>query len=67
DPTINDHLGDAYWMVGRRLEARYQWERALGLSEEADLSASLQRKLETGLTPPTPMSPKTAGARKQAR
>ena len=24
DPVINDHLGDAYWRVGRKLEARYQ-------------------------------------------
>ncbi|HBJ91366.1 MAG TPA: hypothetical protein DDZ43_00680, partial [Hyphomonadaceae bacterium] len=21
DPTLNDHLGDAYWRVGRRIEA----------------------------------------------
>ncbi len=28
DPTINDHLGDAYWRVGRKLEARFQWAHA---------------------------------------
>jgi Flp pilus assembly protein TadD len=64
DPTINDHLGDAYWMVGRRLEARFQWERALDLSKDADLSASLQKKLDTGLTTPTPVSSKTAAGKK---
>ncbi len=32
DPTINDHLGDAYWRVGRTLEAKFQWARARDLS-----------------------------------
>ena len=31
DPTINEHLGDAYWAAGRKLEAPYQWRRALTL------------------------------------
>ena len=38
DPTINDHLGDAYWQGGRKIEARYQWRRALQFKPEADLS-----------------------------
>src|SRR5262249_11326155 len=25
DPTINGHLGDAYWRGGRQLEARFPW------------------------------------------
>jgi tetratricopeptide (TPR) repeat protein len=29
DPTINDHLGDAYWAQGRAMEARFQWKRAM--------------------------------------
>ena len=29
DPVINDHYGDALWMVGRKTEARFQWKRAL--------------------------------------
>jgi Flp pilus assembly protein TadD len=28
DPVINDHLGDAYWRVGREIEARFQWSHA---------------------------------------
>ena len=28
DPVINDHLGDAYWKVGRKLEAKFQWNHA---------------------------------------
>ena len=31
DPTINDHLGDALWRSGRRIEARFQWNHALDL------------------------------------
>jgi len=50
DPIINDHLGDVYWMVGRKLEAEFQWRRAL--SFEPDLEADVDRirlKLEIGL------------------
>ncbi len=36
DSTINDHLGDAYWAVGRHVEAIYQWRRALTMAEDED-------------------------------
>lgn len=49
DATINDHLGDAYWKVGRRTEARYQWERALTLDVEDAQRAIIGKKLEQGL------------------
>jgi Flp pilus assembly protein TadD len=49
DPTINDHLGDVYWRVGRRAEARYQWERALRLEPEPELVPQIQKKLAEGL------------------
>ena len=29
DPMVTDHLGDVYWMVDRKLEAQFQWRRAL--------------------------------------
>lgn len=54
DPVINDHLGDVYWAVGRKLEARFQWKRALSFidhgtaSEDAD-PERIRRKLEKGL------------------
>ncbi|MFD2263342.1 tetratricopeptide repeat protein [Lacibacterium aquatile] len=51
DATVNDHLGDVYWQVGRRLEAKYQWERALKLGPEASALAPLKRKIEQGLDP----------------
>ncbi len=50
DPVINDHLGDAYWRVGRRQEARFQWRRALSLGPEDDLVSTIETKIERGLT-----------------
>lgn len=52
DPDVNDHLGDAYWMVGRRDEAGFQWRRVLTLDPPADLKARVERKLREGLPPP---------------
>lgn len=49
DPTINDHLGDAYWRVGRTFEARYQWQRALGLKPDDKQAKELRDKLANGL------------------
>ncbi|HRO31923.1 MAG TPA: tetratricopeptide repeat protein [Brevundimonas sp.] len=49
NPEINDHLGDAYWQVGRQREARFQWERVLTLDPDDDQAARARRKLEQGL------------------
>jgi Flp pilus assembly protein TadD len=45
DPTINGHLGDAYWAMGRRLEATYQWKRALSLNPEPEDAARIEVRL----------------------
>lgn len=45
DATINGHLGDAYWAAGRKIEAQYQWRRALTLNPTADDAAKLEAKL----------------------
>ncbi len=45
DPTINGHLGDAYWAAGRKLEALYQWRLALTLNPEPEDVPKLQAKL----------------------
>lgn len=38
--VVNDHLGDAYWKVGRRLEAHYMWQRTVDyVSKDADLNS----------------------------
>lgn len=53
DPTINDHLGDVYWQAGRRLEAKFQWERALKYAgeEDGDLKLAVEQKLKDKLGP----------------
>lgn len=46
DPTINDHLGDAFWATGRETEAVFQWRRALQYAvDEPELKAAIERKL----------------------
>ncbi|WP_156680513.1 tetratricopeptide repeat protein [Sphingomonas profundi] len=47
EPTINEHLGDAYWTIGRRYEARYAWRAALVFAEEKD-AARIRAKIDTG-------------------
>jgi hypothetical protein len=49
DPTINDHLGDAFWRVGRYYEARFQWSRALSLGPEPGEAPKIEKKLADGL------------------
>ncbi|TGY87223.1 tetratricopeptide repeat protein [Marinicauda algicola] len=49
DPTINWHLGDAYARTGRDLQARFQWEHALGLDPDAREEALIRERLERGL------------------
>lgn len=46
DSTINMHLGDAYAAAGRRLEARYQWRRALTLNPTPADATKLEAKLQ---------------------
>jgi len=29
NPVILSHLGDAYWEIGRRTEAKFAWNKAL--------------------------------------
>ncbi|WP_304171541.1 tetratricopeptide repeat protein [Phenylobacterium aquaticum] len=55
DPDINNHLGDAYWRVGRRDEALFQWRRVLTLAPEAKLKAEVEGKIATGLGPAAPV------------
>jgi len=49
DAVINDHYGDALWMVGRETEARFQWRRALSFDPEPEEEERIRRKLELGL------------------
>lgn len=49
--VISDHLGDAYWMHGRKNEAGFQWRHALVLKEDADMidKKLIKAKLDNGL------------------
>ena len=49
DPVINDHFGDALWRVGRRLEAKFQWQHAKDNKPEPKDLANIQRKISEGL------------------
>ena len=49
DPEVNSHLGDAYWQTGRRLEARFQWNRVLTLEADPKTKAAAELKLAQGL------------------
>lgn len=51
---ILDHLGDVYWRLNRREDARNAWRQALNARPEADRRQSLERKLRRGLTEPAP-------------
>jgi Flp pilus assembly protein TadD len=52
EPTINEHLGDAYWAVGRRRDARFAWQAAL-VSAEDEAAERIREKLDIGLTAET--------------
>ncbi len=49
DPIVTDHLGDIYWMVGRKREAQFQWRRALSFDPVEEEKPRIQRKIEVGL------------------
>jgi tetratricopeptide (TPR) repeat protein len=52
DPTIaelSEHLGDAYWSAGRRVDARYAWSAALVQAEEGSPTERLAQKILDGL------------------
>ena len=49
DPTINDHLGDAYWRVGRKRDAEFQWNHALAFGAADADKARIEKKLKDGL------------------
>lgn len=48
DWAINDHLGDVYWHVGRKNEARFQWRHALSLRPDEDNIPLIKTKIKHG-------------------
>ncbi len=49
DPAVADHLGDALWKAGRKIEARHAWAAAAGLEPGAKMAAKLAKKRDFGL------------------
>ncbi|MEO8240767.1 MAG: tetratricopeptide repeat protein [bacterium] len=49
DPVVTDHLGDIYWMVGRKREAQFQWRRALSFNPDPKDRGRIIHKLDVGL------------------
>ncbi len=46
--VMNEHLGDAYWASGRRIEARYAWRAALVQADKPG-TERINHKLSDGL------------------
>ena len=46
---IREHLGDALFTAGRRIEARFAWRAALATVDEAAAKARIESKLDRGL------------------
>jgi len=65
DPVLNDHLGDAYWRVNRRIEAHFQWNHARDMGPEPEDLPAILNKIKDGL-PDTPNPPATEAAQKQS-
>ena len=61
EAVIYDHLGDAYWEVGRRDEAVFQWNHALSMPDEFKSvdKDEVKAKIENGKQPnqPAPCNP----------
>lgn len=52
DPTVNEHLGDAYWTLGRKIEAQHRWQAALDAGADEPQKLRLAEKLDNGLLSP---------------
>jgi len=50
DSTINEHLGDALWKAGHRMDARFQWNHALAFATPETDKAAIEQKIKNGLT-----------------
>jgi Flp pilus assembly protein TadD len=51
DAEVNAHLGDAFYAAGLKLQADYQWRRALALKPDPKLQAQIESRLKQ-VSPP---------------
>jgi tetratricopeptide (TPR) repeat protein len=49
NPVINDHLGDLYWKLGRKNEARFQWQKSIDFKNEEIDPELIQKKILQGI------------------
>ena len=50
DPIINDHYGDALWMLNKDIQARYIWDSVLKMEDtEQELKDIIEKKLIFGI------------------
>jgi len=61
DPIIGEHLGDVYWRVGRKLEAKFQWQHAKDNKPEPDDLKRIEDKILNGLPDEVPVTPAQNG------
>jgi tetratricopeptide (TPR) repeat protein len=54
DVIINEHLGDAYWIYGKRVDARYAWKAAAYKATDAE-KQRLQNKIDLGMSQHEPL------------
>ena len=52
DSIIIDHLGDALFHSGRKIEAIFQWKRALKFDPSEELKLILEDKINKKIIPP---------------
>lgn len=46
DPTLNNHLGDIYWDIGRKREAFFQWNHAISFEADETEAAKIRAKID---------------------
>jgi tetratricopeptide (TPR) repeat protein len=51
---VLDHLGDIYWRLDRKADAKKSWRLALTYKPDATRRAELTKKVAVGLTTPAP-------------
>ena len=51
DFEITGHLGDVYWYLGRRNEARFKWRLAISLAKTETERDKFRKRIKNGLPP----------------
>jgi tetratricopeptide (TPR) repeat protein len=49
EPSINEHLGDVYWKLGDKINAKFEWKRAINYQTDPKSIDKLNSKLNYGL------------------